>query len=597
MANILTRAEKGAPLTHDEVDANFVNLNNELGMGPTFQPQGGATLTSARYDNYTETDILSKGLLVFRANGDPSYLTGIDGAGRERGSLLMIDLRSDGTGALMLVNESPDSAPGNQFRLPNFLDYYMASGQLVLVYTVGNGFGAWSGWVPLFAQPSGLTLNNVAFIQPEPPGTVPYDLAVPPGTALAQMITEYGDATVEGIDSDGMAADEGTVLVFTQQWDTYFTSFIHESVLCLPQNQISFRNGRTRTLRFGESLALVYTNGRWRELAPWPSWGDIGGTISDQADLNTVLTGLQPFNENLEGLASVSGDDQTIPYFDIGQPQGMNVTGFTAAGRALLDDVDAAAQRATLGLGSMAVENSGDFDPAGSAAAAQAAAQSYADAGDAATLASAASDATTKANAAQAASLPLHATADAAAVLATGRNIDGQAFNGSTDITVIAPGTHGATSKATPVDADELPIVDSAAANVLKKLTWANLKATLKTYFDGLYRPLNRRVASTASSTTPTPNADTTDLYDLTALAGNATFGAPTGTPVDGQQLVIRIKDDGSARTLAWNAAYVAHGVALPTTTVASKILRVGFEYDTANGLNKWCCIASSQEA
>lgn len=42
--------------------------------------------------------------------------------------------------------------------------------------------------------------------------------------------------------------------------------------------------------------------------------------------------------------------------------------------------------------------------------------------------------------------------------------------------------THAATSKATPVDADELPILDSAATFGLKKLTWANLKATLVTY-------------------------------------------------------------------------------------------------------------------
>ena len=43
------------------------------------------------------------------------------------------------------------------------------------------------------------------------------------------------------------------------------------------------------------------------------------------------------------------------------------------------------------------------------------------------------------------------------------------------------------TSKATPIDADVLGIWDSAAANILKKLTWANLQATLKTYFDSLY--------------------------------------------------------------------------------------------------------------
>jgi hypothetical protein len=45
---------------------------------------------------------------------------------------------------------------------------------------------------------------------------------------------------------------------------------------------------------------------------------------------------------------------------------------------------------------------------------------------------------------------------------------------------------HGAASKSTPVDADELGIWDSVA-NAIKKLTWENLKATLKTYFDGLY--------------------------------------------------------------------------------------------------------------
>lgn len=42
--------------------------------------------------------------------------------------------------------------------------------------------------------------------------------------------------------------------------------------------------------------------------------------------------------------------------------------------------------------------------------------------------------------------------------------------------------TAAATSKATPVDADSIPLSDSAASNVLKKLTWANLKATLLTW-------------------------------------------------------------------------------------------------------------------
>lgn len=87
-------------------------------------------------------------------------------------------------------------------------------------------------------------------------------------------------------------------------------------------------------------------------------------------------------------------------------------------------------------------------------------------------------------------------TAGNATTLATSRNIDGQAFNGSADITVIAPSTHAATSKTTPVDADELPLADSAASYALKKLTWANLKATAKTYFDTVHAAIGAITAS-----------------------------------------------------------------------------------------------------
>lgn len=53
----------------------------------------------------------------------------------------------------------------------------------------------------------------------------------------------------------------------------------------------------------------------------------------------------------------------------------------------------------------------------------------------------------------------------------------------------LAADIHAATDKATPVDADELGIWDSVSA-ALRKLTWANVKATLKTYFDSLYLDL-----------------------------------------------------------------------------------------------------------
>lgn len=109
--------------------------------------------------------------------------------------------------------------------------------------------------------------------------------------------------------------------------------------------------------------------------------------------------------------------------------------------------------------------------------------------------------------------------------------------------------------------------------------------------------PISRakRVTSTASSATPTPNADTTDVYQVTALAEAATFGAPTGTPTAGQGLIIRIKDNGTARALSWNAIYRPVGVALPSTTVLSKTLYIGMIYNVTD--TKWDVIAVAQEA
>lgn len=104
-------------------------------------------------------------------------------------------------------------------------------------------------------------------------------------------------------------------------------------------------------------------------------------------------------------------------------------------------------------------------------------------------------------------------------------------------------------------------------------------------------RKAAKRITSEASNATPTPNADTTDVHIVTALAAGATFGAPTGTPTHGQQLIIRIKDNGTARSLGWNAVYRAStDLALPTTTVLGKTIYLGFMYNATDA--KWDLLA-----
>jgi hypothetical protein len=103
------------------------------------------------------------------------------------------------------------------------------------------------------------------------------------------------------------------------------------------------------------------------------------------------------------------------------------------------------------------------------------------------------------------------------------------------------------------------------------------------------------RIASTPSSATPAINVDPEtgiDMFIITALAVNITSMTTslTGTPTDGQPLVIRIKDNGTARTIAWGSKFEDGSVPLPTTTVANKTLLVGLMYDAADA--KWACEA-----
>ena len=106
------------------------------------------------------------------------------------------------------------------------------------------------------------------------------------------------------------------------------------------------------------------------------------------------------------------------------------------------------------------------------------------------------------------------------------------------------------------------------------------------------------KVLAAASYTTNTGtslNMDNLDEFIITAQAGALLFNAPGGTLVQGRSLIIRIKDNGTARALTWNAVFRAMGTALPSTTVLSKTLYLGFKYNSTD--TKWDLIASAQEA
>jgi hypothetical protein len=98
-----------------------------------------------------------------------------------------------------------------------------------------------------------------------------------------------------------------------------------------------------------------------------------------------------------------------------------------------------------------------------------------------------------------------------------------------------------------------------------------------------------------ASASTLTPDVSVGDIYAYTALAADLTINAPIGTPTDGDKLIFRLLDNGTARALTWNATYTVIGVTLPTTTVINKTSYVGCIYNANN--TRWDVIAVTTQA
>lgn len=118
--------------------------------------------------------------------------------------------------------------------------------------------------------------------------------------------------------------------------------------------------------------------------------------------------------------------------------------------------------------------------------------------------------------------------------------------------------------------------------------TTAATPNSVKTAYDlaAAAQPKVRAVSASATTGTITPNSDTTDLYVAEGLTGAIILASPSGTPVNGQKLLIRLKDNGTAQGITWTTSsggFRAIGISLPTTTVLSKTTYVGCVYNSAD--------------
>ena len=104
----------------------------------------------------------------------------------------------------------------------------------------------------------------------------------------------------------------------------------------------------------------------------------------------------------------------------------------------------------------------------------------------------------------------------------------------------------------------------------------------------------NYRVVSNSSLANLIIDSSETDQSVILSQSQSLTINAPIGTPVDGRKLIIRIKDNGTARALTWNTIFEVIGVTLPTTTTANKTIYVGLIYNSQT--SKWNVLAVKEQ-
>lgn len=143
------------------------------------------------------------------------------------------------------------------------------------------------------------------------------------------------------------------------------------------------------------------------------------------------------------------------------------------------------------------------------------------------------------------------------------------------------------TGKTTPADNDITVIEDSAASFAKKKLSWVNIKATLKTYFDSLYEVLTNKDATGGYvgltlfkiNFKNVANTFTSFFTNTNTAARTYTFQDRNGTIIDTTNLVtgstdnaiIRADGTGGATTQSTGITIDdSNNIVLPTTTAGA---------------------------
>ena len=125
-----------------------------------------------------------------------------------------------------------------------------------------------------------------------------------------------------------------------------------------------------------------------------------------------------------------------------------------------------------------------------------------------------------------------------------------------------------------------------------RRISWTQIKSLLLEYFYTIFPSYFQSTITTSATPTPTGDYKENEFY-ITALSQNTILQAPSGTPVNGNDLFIRIYGD-SSYTFGLNPIYRDITKNVPANTVAGKEM---FMYAVYNSRAvKWDILAYKEE-
>lgn len=146
---------------------------------------------------------------------------------------------------------------------------------------------------------------------------------------------------------------------------------------------------------------------------------------------------------------------------------------------------------------------------------------------------------------------------------------------------------NSATAKTTPVDADHVGLMDSAASNILKKLSWANIKATFLGTINTWTKTQSAAVtALTSSSASIAIDLSLSNNFSHT-MTENTTLAAPSNAVAGTSGQIAFTQHASAAKTLAFNAAWVSSDGTTPAISATVGTVNV-LTYYVVDSTHVW---------